>query len=39
LALNRTAPLDLMVIKGLRLSAQSGRLALRPFGRGEHGAN
>jgi hypothetical protein len=39
LALDRTAPLDLMVIKGLRLSAQSGRLALRPFGQGEHGAN
>ena len=39
LALDRTAPLDLMVIKGLRLSAQSGRLALRPFGHGEHGAN
>jgi hypothetical protein len=39
LALDRTAPLDLMVIKGLRLSAQSGRLALRRFGHGEHGAN
>ena len=39
LALDRTAPLDVMVIKGLRLSAQSGRLALRPFGQGEHGAN
>jgi hypothetical protein len=38
LTLDRTAPLDLMVIKGLRLSAQSGRLALRPFGQGEHGA-
>jgi hypothetical protein len=36
LALDRTAPLDLMVIKGLRLSAQSGRLALRPFGQDEH---
>jgi hypothetical protein len=35
LALDRTAPLDLMVICGLRLSAQSGRLELRPFGRGE----
>jgi hypothetical protein len=35
LALARTAPLDLMVITGLRLSAQSGRLALRPFGQGE----
>jgi hypothetical protein len=35
LALDRTAPLDLMVIKGLRLSAQSGRLALRRFGQGE----
>jgi hypothetical protein len=34
LALDRTAPLDLMVIAGLRLSAQSGRLALRPFGYG-----
>jgi len=32
LALDRTAPLDLMVIRGLRLSAQAGRLALRPFG-------
>jgi hypothetical protein len=32
LALHRTAPLDLMVIRGLRPSAQSGRLALRPFG-------
>jgi hypothetical protein len=31
LALDRTAPLDLMVICGLRLSAQSGRLALRPL--------
>jgi hypothetical protein len=39
LALDRTAPLDLMVIMGLRLSAQSGRLALRPFGKGEHVAN
>jgi hypothetical protein len=39
LALDRTAPLDLMVITGLRLSAQSGRLALRPFGQGETGAN
>lgn len=39
LALDRTAPLDLMVIKGLRLSAQSGRLALRPLGHGEHGAS
>jgi hypothetical protein len=39
LALDRTAPFDLIVIKGLRLSAQSGRLALRPFGQGEHGAN
>jgi hypothetical protein len=38
LALDRTAPLDLMVICGLRLSAQSGRLALRPFGQGETGA-
>jgi hypothetical protein len=38
LALDRTAPLDLMVITGLRLSAQSGRLALRPFGQGEHEA-
>ena len=37
--LDRTAPLDLMVITGLRLSAQSGRLALRPFGQGETGAN
>jgi hypothetical protein len=36
LALDRTAPLELMVISGLRLSAQSGRLALRPFGHGEH---
>jgi hypothetical protein len=35
LALDRTPPLDLMVICGLRLSAQSGRLALRPLGRGE----
>ena len=32
LALDHTAPMDLMVITGLRLSAQSGRLALRPFG-------
>jgi hypothetical protein len=39
LALDRTAPLDLMVMKGLRLSAQSGRLALRRFGQGEHGAH
>ena len=39
LALHHTAPLDLMVIKGLRLSAQSGRLALRPFGQDEHRAN
>jgi hypothetical protein len=39
LALDRTAPLDLMVIIGLRLSAQSGRLALRPFGQGETRAN
>ena len=39
LALDRTAPLDLMVITGLRLSAQSGRLALRPFGQGETRAN
>jgi hypothetical protein len=40
LALDRTAsPLDLMVVRGLRLSVQSGRLALRPFGHGEHGAN
>jgi hypothetical protein len=38
LALDRTAPLDLMVICGLRLSAQSGRLALRPLGQGETGA-
>jgi hypothetical protein len=36
IALDRTAPLDLMVIQGLRLSAQSGRLALRPFGQSEH---
>jgi hypothetical protein len=36
LTLDRTAPLDLMVVRGLRLSAQSGRLALRPFGHGEH---
>jgi hypothetical protein len=35
LALDRMAPLDLMVICGLRLSAQLGRLALRPFGQGE----
>lgn len=35
LALDRMAPLDLMVITGLRLSAQSGRLALRPFGQSE----
>jgi hypothetical protein len=35
LALDRRAPLDLMVICGLRLSAQSGRLALRPLGQGE----
>jgi hypothetical protein len=35
LVLDRTAPLDLMVICGLRLSAQSGRLALRPLRRGE----
>ena len=34
-ALDRTAPLDLMVVCGLRLSAQSGRLALRPFGQCE----
>jgi hypothetical protein len=39
LALDRTAPLDLMAVRGLRLSAQSGRLALRPFGQDEHGAN
>lgn len=39
LALDRAAPLDLMVISGLRLSAQSGRLALRPFGHEEHKAN
>jgi hypothetical protein len=39
LALDRTAPLDLMVIAGFRLSAQSRRLALRPFGQGKHGAN
>jgi hypothetical protein len=39
LALDCTAPFDVMVISGLRLSAQSGRLALRPFGHGEHGAN
>ena len=39
LALDRTAPLDLMVITGLRLSAQSGRLALRPLGQGETGAS
>jgi hypothetical protein len=38
LALDRTAPLDLMVICGLRLSAQSGRLALRPFGQREPSA-
>jgi hypothetical protein len=38
LALDRTAPLDFMVICGLRLSAQSGRLALRPLRHGEHGA-
>jgi hypothetical protein len=31
LALDRTAPLDFMVIAGMRLSAQSGRLALRPL--------
>ena len=30
LALDRTNPLDLLVIKGLTLSAQSGRLVLRP---------
>jgi hypothetical protein len=34
LALDSTAPLDLMVITGLRLSVQSSRLALRPFGQG-----
>jgi hypothetical protein len=39
LTLDRTPPLDLMVITGLRLSAQSGRLALRPFGHGELKAN
>jgi hypothetical protein len=39
LVLDRTPPLDLMVITGLRLSAHSGRLALRPFGQNEHGAN
>jgi hypothetical protein len=39
LALDCTAPLDLMVICGLRLSAQAGRLALRPFGHGDEKAN
>lgn len=38
LALDRAAPLDLMVITGLRLSAQLGRLALRPFGHAGNGA-
>jgi hypothetical protein len=39
LALDRTAPLDLMVICGLRLSAQSGRLALRPSAKASHEPN